>query len=149
MKFGNINFLEPFGPLEACNGTALPFPYKRTQSVATTNTNWSIIGIYIHNHEMQKHTQRGKMQCLLTSHQGVPTVTTSLKTVYQQTFYAHWCHFRKENTSGKQLSYVRTQHLHQIPKIARGKKIVLTNVWREKLTSTYTHMQKNPSVDFF
>ena len=25
MKFGNLNFLEPSGPLQACNGTALPF----------------------------------------------------------------------------------------------------------------------------
>jgi hypothetical protein len=26
MKSGNLNFLEPFGPLQACNGTALPLP---------------------------------------------------------------------------------------------------------------------------
>ena len=25
-KSGKLNFLEPFGPLEACNGTALPLP---------------------------------------------------------------------------------------------------------------------------
>jgi hypothetical protein len=25
MKPGNLNFLEPSGPLQACNGTALPF----------------------------------------------------------------------------------------------------------------------------
>jgi len=24
-KSGNLNFLEPFGPVQACNGTALPF----------------------------------------------------------------------------------------------------------------------------
>jgi hypothetical protein len=24
MKSGNVNFLEPSGPLQACNGTALP-----------------------------------------------------------------------------------------------------------------------------
>jgi hypothetical protein len=24
MKYGNLNFLEPSGPLQACNGTALP-----------------------------------------------------------------------------------------------------------------------------
>jgi hypothetical protein len=24
-KYGNLNFLEPSGPLQACNGTALPF----------------------------------------------------------------------------------------------------------------------------
>jgi len=27
MKSGNPNFLEPSGPLQACNGAALPFPY--------------------------------------------------------------------------------------------------------------------------
>ena len=25
MKFGNLNFLEPSGPLQACNGTDLPY----------------------------------------------------------------------------------------------------------------------------
>jgi len=25
MKSGNLNFLEPCGPVQACNGTALPF----------------------------------------------------------------------------------------------------------------------------
>jgi len=25
MKSGNLNFLEPSGPLQACNGAALPF----------------------------------------------------------------------------------------------------------------------------
>jgi NADH:ubiquinone oxidoreductase subunit K len=27
MKSGNLNFLEPSGPLQACNGTALRFMY--------------------------------------------------------------------------------------------------------------------------
>jgi hypothetical protein len=27
MKSGNLNFLEPSGPLQACNGTALPLFY--------------------------------------------------------------------------------------------------------------------------
>ena len=26
-KAGNLNFLEPSGPLQACNWTALPLPY--------------------------------------------------------------------------------------------------------------------------
>jgi hypothetical protein len=29
MKSGNLNFLEPSGPLQACNGTALPLPLRR------------------------------------------------------------------------------------------------------------------------
>ena len=31
MKSGNPNFLEPPGPLQACNGTALPFTLLLTQ----------------------------------------------------------------------------------------------------------------------
>jgi len=27
MKSGDLNFLEPSGPLQACNGTALPLPF--------------------------------------------------------------------------------------------------------------------------
>jgi hypothetical protein len=29
MKSGNLNFLEPSGPLQACNGTALPFLMRK------------------------------------------------------------------------------------------------------------------------
>ena len=31
MKSGNLNFLEPSGPLQACKGTALPLPLLLTQ----------------------------------------------------------------------------------------------------------------------
>ena len=31
MKSGNLNFLEPSGPLQACNGTALPFTLNRIE----------------------------------------------------------------------------------------------------------------------
>ena len=31
MKSGNLNFLGPFGPLQACNGTALPLPLPIVQ----------------------------------------------------------------------------------------------------------------------
>jgi len=27
MKSGNLNFLEPCGPLQACNGSSLPLPF--------------------------------------------------------------------------------------------------------------------------
>ena len=30
MNYGNINFLEHSGPLQACNGTALPLPLHNT-----------------------------------------------------------------------------------------------------------------------
>jgi len=31
MKSGNLNFLEPSGPLQACNGTALLYDYVHIQ----------------------------------------------------------------------------------------------------------------------
>jgi len=31
MKSGNLNFLEPSGPLQACNGTALPLIRKHSE----------------------------------------------------------------------------------------------------------------------
>ena len=51
MKSGNLNFLEPSGPLQACNGTALPFSFN----VVCNNLTFldyplilqSVIGCYI------------------------------------------------------------------------------------------------------
>ena len=44
MKSGNLYFLEPSGPLQACNGTALPFIYLsfviRNQSWTKRHNNW-------------------------------------------------------------------------------------------------------------
>ena len=36
MKSGNLNFLEPSGPLQACNGTPLPLPLYDSENVNTT-----------------------------------------------------------------------------------------------------------------
>ena len=44
MKSGNINFLEPFGPLQACNGTALHFAFY----IAWTNQWRSLNFTYMH-----------------------------------------------------------------------------------------------------
>jgi len=38
MKSGNLNFLEPSGPLQACNGTALPLPLLMCQVAQTEKT---------------------------------------------------------------------------------------------------------------
>jgi hypothetical protein len=35
MKSGNLNFLEPSGPLQACNGTALPLPFYEITLIKT------------------------------------------------------------------------------------------------------------------
>jgi hypothetical protein len=39
MKSGNLNFLEPSGPLQACNGTALPLPFTSVVSCRHHFTN--------------------------------------------------------------------------------------------------------------
>ena len=42
MKSGNINFLEPSGPLQACNGAALRFFYISTERLpATAGVYWT------------------------------------------------------------------------------------------------------------
>ena len=33
MKSGNLNFLEPSGPVQACNGTALPLALLRSMKL--------------------------------------------------------------------------------------------------------------------
>ena len=38
MKSGNINFLEPSGPLQACNGIALPFTSLSAQTIRSYRT---------------------------------------------------------------------------------------------------------------
>jgi len=32
-KSGSLNFLEPSGPVQACNGTALPLPFTRDAQI--------------------------------------------------------------------------------------------------------------------
>ena len=37
---GSLNFLEPSGPLQACNGTALPFYLHKTNHDCLSCRNW-------------------------------------------------------------------------------------------------------------
>ena len=39
MKYGNLNFLEPSGPLQDCNGTALvlPLPFNINSDISYAN----------------------------------------------------------------------------------------------------------------
>ena len=39
MKSGYLNFLEPSGPLQACNGTALPLPVFNDTRLEKTSVN--------------------------------------------------------------------------------------------------------------
>jgi hypothetical protein len=46
-KSGNLNFLETSGPLQACNGAALPLPYHHTVPLSRnlgTLTSWNPLG---------------------------------------------------------------------------------------------------------
>jgi len=49
MKYGNLNFLEPSGPLQACNWTALPLPYiithYKTGQQPQLRARWSFVWI--------------------------------------------------------------------------------------------------------
>jgi hypothetical protein len=40
MKSGNLNFLEPSGPIQACNWTALPLPLLLTHLLKSGNLNF-------------------------------------------------------------------------------------------------------------
>ena len=44
MKSGNLNFLKPSGPLQACNGTALHLHvrFKSNRSISLSDTTWRI-----------------------------------------------------------------------------------------------------------
>jgi hypothetical protein len=51
MKSGNLNFLEPSGPLQACNGTALPLPvptHKRVDRDGCENYRGIALGNTVH-----------------------------------------------------------------------------------------------------
>ena len=48
MKSGNLNFLEPCGPLQACNGTALPFNilYEEREGEKTNRKTCALVERY-------------------------------------------------------------------------------------------------------
>jgi len=47
MKSGNLNFLEPSGPLQACNGTALPFLIFCCINTCFSRICFSVILMYV------------------------------------------------------------------------------------------------------
>ena len=44
MKSGNLNFLEPFGPVQACNGTDLPFLHEIWDSQSVADEDLNLLG---------------------------------------------------------------------------------------------------------
>ena len=60
-KSGNLNFLEPFGPVQACNGTALRFTCRRKCNIETkSDLQRSVIG-----HVRRKTTTELATDCVL------------------------------------------------------------------------------------
>jgi hypothetical protein len=57
MKSGNLNFLEPSGSLQACNGTALPLVKMRSKLML----NWMI---WADTTEVKTDAELGNMSCL-------------------------------------------------------------------------------------
>jgi hypothetical protein len=46
MKSGNLNFLEPSGPLQACNGAAIPLPlFSDNLRPHETHMDWTELGV--------------------------------------------------------------------------------------------------------
>jgi len=54
MESGNLNFLEPSGPLQACNGTALPLPLLILWSCMLFETFDVYPGSHLHHNSTDK-----------------------------------------------------------------------------------------------
>ena len=80
MKSGNLNFLEPSGPLQACNETALvAHKILQQQSFSTTELQDIYIYIYIYIYikvHFPLHTRVCRSNCLLREY--FPTETFAL-----------------------------------------------------------------------
>jgi hypothetical protein len=76
MKSWNLNFLEPSGPLQACNRTALPFIHKHSAYVfffghfkfpgpvkPSSNPN-KIIKDQYYDHQLSEHQHKPNLQKL-------------------------------------------------------------------------------------
>ena len=55
-KSGSLNLLEPSGPVQACNGTALPFTFYRasiltTVTIANSNNAFPDDGVTVPKHD--------------------------------------------------------------------------------------------------
>ena len=62
MKSGNLNFLEPSGPLQACNGTALPLPYIYVCKQTKKNADSLLNLLYLEDHVTLIYRSVGKCQ---------------------------------------------------------------------------------------
>jgi hypothetical protein len=62
MKWGNLNFLEPSGPLQACNGTALHLPFYLRFNDAVSRSNYEVSML---SHRIINYKGRGTGQLWL------------------------------------------------------------------------------------
>jgi len=59
MKSGSLNFLEPSGPLQACNGTALPITFTRQYLDISTGFKDLLAGFNIMVWKMKGSPKKG------------------------------------------------------------------------------------------
>ena len=64
-KSGNLNFLEPSGPVQACNGTALPFIYSILVKFSSN---------FIKNLMLTSHSMNLSPQDICVSHGGMQRI---------------------------------------------------------------------------
>jgi len=84
MKSGNLNFLEPSEPVQACNGTDLPFAYHcilQSMEIPVPNFLFLYLGIVIRFFECGGWGARGffvlcNVQTLYGAHPGFRLITT-------------------------------------------------------------------------
>ena len=58
MKSGNLIFLELSGPLQACNGTALPLPFTAVLDFSRKGSRGKNLGIISSPRIMYKYTKK-------------------------------------------------------------------------------------------
>ena len=80
MKSGNLNFLEPFGSVQACNGTALPLPLPSPILSQINRRQALLIDLFkIHFNIALPSTSRSFKEQLLQSQPFQPTRRTVLQ----------------------------------------------------------------------
>ena len=101
MKSGNLNFLEPSGPLQACNGTDLPFTgYHKNKIILPA-------GMY---YKLPSTCGRYSVQALICS-------VTSL---------VHWCVCGNKG-GNLNFTHVHSAHLYSVFFVGKGRRICLVS----------------------
>ena len=88
MKSGNLNFLKPSGPLQACNGTALPF-FIQTLGIALASPAVGIAGLSFADWKLSpEHSSRSESAALFCVYvPGFRVAKVSSKLLYHRVLY--------------------------------------------------------------